>query len=256
VALWRTPPRWTMGTLALIGAPLLQAFATFGDSPATRVIAGLFAAIIGLRIAWAYLVLPLLAWRRGRWPVEAMTLEPIAMQPWSTDARKRVQALEALGFVARLQHTRAEGKASGLVVLLTHPGRAVLAKVAAFTVGEYAHAATSLMTFFPAPASTRILLFENADAAMLLRHFDALDPRKEAGAAPTDDELRAYWNADIQWQERCLVDAGYLDSRIDHGARRYTLKGGFTSVWRMLWPLAALERVRQIRAAREVLRPT
>ena len=97
-----------------------------------------------------------------------------------------------------------------------------------------------------------MLLFPDAPAATLVKHFlQAWQPRRPA-TAPSDDELAAKLQASLADRERWLIEQGYLapSATAEH---RYTLKGAFTTVYRMLWPMSSLERARLLRNGQEAL---
>lgn len=275
--IWRTPPRWSMAALVLITAVLMQVFVVFGNTAFARNVATGVVAVLALYYGWIYLVLPLFAWQRGRWPVEPMALDAYVADPaWPASLQRRLHALEAQGFTPRLMHARTEGHAAATIVILAHAQRPVTAKVAHFAFGDRTYAATALgdairdtssatqtrtvltdtppADVFPPSPERRVLLFPDASAETLLRHHAVVTPRRGDRATLSDDALRAQWNDDLQRHERFLVDAGYLSPTIENGARRYTAKGGFASVWRSLWPWSTRERARQLRDGREALR--
>lgn len=269
---WRRPPAFGRAVVALIAAVLGQLFVTFGDSTFARAMGGGILALVALYVAWMYLVLPLFAWRRGRWPVDGVPLVPFAADPaWPAALQRRLQALAAPGFVPRLMHVRAEQGASATIVLLVHPTRDALARVTHFTFGKRALASTALspwrspgdlrlsvtdtqpVEIFPSP-SQRVLLFPDAAASQLLDHLGAIREADVRAGPPADAELVATWDDHAASYQRWLVDHGYLARDARRGERAYTLKGGFASVWSSLWPWHARQRSRQIRAAQAALR--
>ena len=172
-------------------------------------------------------------------------------------------------------HVRAEGNASAVIVLLVHRARAAVASVVHFGLGERVYASTSLAEatdgaaspvphivvtdtqpadVFPPPPERCVLLFPDAPTDTLLRHFDKVVPGSPRRPAPSDDALLARWSALMQRHDRFLVDHGYLSRDVDAGERRYTLKGGYLTVWRTLWPWNARVRARQLRQAQDALR--
>ena len=270
---WRRRPVAPLATLTLVAAAATQAFTLFGDSLLARIAAGAVLAVMAGIISWAYLALPLLAWRRGRWPADPVVFAPLTHgDDMPDDVRERIGALAAIGFAPRLVHARAEGGTSAFMVLLAHGRRDAFAMVSHFTVNGSTFANTRLMTppgahgralslvdalgpapFPPAP-DHELLLFPDADAATLLANFLRLHAA-DAPATPLDDDalqaaMATVWTAYDRW----LLDAGYLAAAADDEVPRYTLKGGFTAVLRPLWPWAALERARRARNGRDALR--
>jgi hypothetical protein len=271
VLFWRSRPLVSLAILALFAAIAVQAFALFGDSLFARTVVGAIACVLLAFIAWAYVVLPILAWRRGRWPVEAIAFVPLANdQQVPEPVRQRMQSLAAQNFVPRLVHARAEGRAAATIIVLAHHEIDAFATVTHITLDGRAFTNTRLTPLsrqtpslsivdaaapspFPAQPAHRVLLFPGADAATLLEHYVRLRGKAPARLL-SDDDLAAQMAAATATNEQWLVDAGYLDTEVHGDERRYTLKGGFSAVLRMLWPWAALERARLARNARDALR--
>ena len=268
---WRKRPALPWVTLALFAAAATQAFTLFGDSLFARIAAGAIVAVLGLCLAWACLALPLLAWRRGRWPVKPVAYAPFAPgDDMPQDVRERIASLAAVGFTPRLVHARSEGRAAARIVVLVHDKVDAVATVTHIVLDGNAFSSTRLRPAprdaaslsildaappapFPPSPVQRLLLFPDADARTLLDHYVSLHGTVPPKPVP-DDQLAAAMAAVSSSYERWLVDAGYLANDVHDDERRYTLKGGFSAVLRVLWPWSALERARLARNGREALR--
>jgi len=186
------------------------------------------------------------------------------------DVAERIRSLAAVGFAPRLVHARGEGRAAATIVVLVHEAIDAVATVTHITLDGHAFSSTRLKPAprdapslsildaaapspFPPSPVQRLLLYPDADARTLLDHYVRLH-----GSAPAkplaDDQLAAAMATVTSSYERWLVDAGYLAKDVQDDQRRYTLKGGFTAVLRVLWPWSALERARLARDGRAALR--
>lgn len=265
---WRRRPDGVAAALVLFAAAAITAFTVFGDSPFARMAAGAIALLLFAFAAWTCIVLPLLAWRRGRWPVDRVAFVPFAGGPPIPQAvRDRVDALVALEFSPRLVHARAEGRFSGTIVVLAHPRRDALGIVTHIAAGGDEFVSTRLTTGrldevslvdavapapFPAAPGVRVLYLPDASASVLFAHFVRVHPGA-VKAMPSDDAIAATLDGNAATDERWLVEAGYLAPGVQDETRRYTLKGGFTAVLRPSWPWYPLRRARLAREGREEL---
>ena len=220
----------------------------FGDSAFARSVAAVVLSVLAVFYGWIYVILPLFAWRRGRWPTEPIPLRrgSRTTQYGPKRAAARLQALRRPRLPPRLMHVRAEGSASAVIVLLVHPGarpwppsstsasasactrhvawpkRPRGAASAARVVVTDTHAGR---TSFPRSPERCVLLFPDAPtghSAASLRQG-----RAQGARAPSDERCIARWNAHMQRHDRFLVDDGYLSAEVDAGERRYTMKGGY-----------------------------
>lgn len=268
---WQPRPRWMAAILTLFAAIAVQAFTVFGDSAFARTTVSAILSVLAAFFTWAYLIVPIVTWRRGRWSVSELTFERAGDgEGWPAPVRRRVEALAALGFVPRLVHARAEGGAAATLVFLLDASRGILATVTCIDFNARVFLSTRITPFdeppasrlsvvdvqppdpLPAPPGHRVLLFPDAPAATLVQHFlQAWQPRRPA-TAPSDDELAAKLQASLADRERWLIEQGYLapSATAEH---RYTLKGAFTTMYRMLWPMSSLERARLLRNGQEAL---
>lgn len=269
---WRRRPAGVPAVLTLFAAVGIAAFTMFGDTAFARAMAGILVGVLALVIAWVGLVLPLLVWRRGRWPTEPLEFVPYAPDAPDTEPlRARREALEALGFSPRLVLARSERGASVTIVAFSHATRSTYASLRRIAVGNVAFASTQVfsapengVTFavgdalgpspFPPGPGMRFLLFRDADAAALLAHFERLRPSPSQSLPLSDQALAATMQQSMAGYERYLVEAGYLATAEENQSRRYTLKGGFSAALRPRWPWYHALQARCERDGRAALR--
>lgn len=270
---WRHRPQWLPAILTLFAAIAVQAFTLFGDSTFARTMVSAILAVLGAFVTWAYVILPLVTWKRGRWSVAALTFEPAGDESaWPPLVRQRVTALVALGFVPRLVHARAESGAAATLVFLLDPARGIVATVTHIDFNARAFLATSLSPYaeppasrfvvvdvqppdpLPAPPTSRVLLYPDASTATLLDRFTTVWRPFVPARNVSDAELAAKIEGVLTARERWLVQTGYLEPTDTPLEYRYTLKGAFNSVLRMLWPASSIERTRLVRNGQEALR--
>lgn len=271
VLLWLPRPSPLPAVVLLFGAVLIQGSTLFADLEIPHVALGAVAIVLAVVIGWLCLVLPVLVWRRGRWPVEPVGFGPLtAGAQWPEPVQQRAAALAKLGFAPRLVHARAEADGTATIVALAHCERDALATVTHLTLNGITFTGLRITPMpagtgprvvlidmlapapFPPPPTQRVLLFPGADAATLFARFLRLHDHD--AQIRSDEELIAALEEGAQRYDRWLVDAGYLTGRVDSSGRRYTLKGSFSAVLRTLRPWHAIEGARLARAGRAALR--
>ncbi|MFO1303962.1 MAG: hypothetical protein U1F54_09535 [Burkholderiales bacterium] len=259
---WRRTSGIPYAVLLLFAATGVSVFTMFGDTAFSHTMLAVMAGVLALLLAWVWLALPVLAWRRGRWPTDV--IEYVAYTAEAPDAealRARREALVAQGFAPRLVLARGERGVSVTIVVFSHLASDVYASLRRIAVPGAAIASTQVFSRpgdgvtlsvsdavvpspFPPGPGLEFLVFPDADAATLLANFRRLRPGTESSAPLSDDALAAAMRQSMERHERYLVEAGYLSATEHDHARRYTLKGAFSATLRPRWPWLAIIRSR------------
>ena len=274
VLAWRPPSRLPYAMLLLVGAVGISVFTMFGDTGFSRVMSAVLLGVLALLLAWVGIVLPLVAWRRGRWPTDGLEYVPYTPEAPDAEAlRPRREALVALGFAPRLVIARSERGASVTVVVFSHASPDVYASLRRIAVANADIATTQIFSRptesptlsvsdglvpspFPPGPGLELLLFPGADAAALLGKFRHLRPQAHDAPALSESQLAAAMKQSLERHERYLVEAGYLCAAEQDRSRRYTLKGAFSATLRPRWPWYAVIRSRFVRAGETAVRAT
>lgn len=263
--------------LAIIGIPLgfaLVSWDLFDDASFAFTIAAMPVALVLMIAAWAYLVLPVLAWRQVRLPARlADAFRPCTdAASLSAPLRAAIEPLRSLGFepIATLVDTTGNERLDGAILIapslpfsanalyLIHQGAAMVVLRLSGRQHDRSSEVVSVANrmfpdFLPAPDNEVEYLYPAATPAELLANLNRLVPQPQP--APTLsrearlEHLARDKDARLQW----WIARGWVEPDAVAGQHRITLRGGFVVVWRMLWPGRAVIAARRRRAGAEAL---
>ena len=263
--------------LAIIGIPLgfmLVNWDLFGD-PSFAITIAAVPVVLALMIAgWAYLVLPVMAWRQVRLPARlADAFRPCAdAASFSAPLRAAIEPLRALGFepLATLGDTTGSERLDGAILIapslpysatalyMTHQGHAIVALRLSGRQPDRSSEIVSVADrmvpdFLPAPDNEVEYLYPAATAATLLAHLDRLVPPSRTAPMLARESWLTQLARDKDGRLQWWIARGWVAPNAVAGQHRITLRGAFVVVWRMLWPGRAIIAVRRRRAGAEAL---